>query len=264
MDLGLTGSVALVAAASRGLGFACARELAREGCRVALFSRGREAIARAAAAIAEETGAEVLPLVADVTDPDAAARVVDQVRERWGRLDVLVNNSGGPRAGTFDDLAVEDFAAAAELLLLNAVRLTKRALPLIRAGGRGGRILTITSSSVREVVPNLMLSNAVRAAVVGWSKTLAREVASEGITVNCVAPGTIQTERIDELVAANAERQGASPERVREAMLAAQPAGRFGDPEEFAAAVAFLASARASFVSGTTLYVDGATTRTVV
>lgn len=263
MDLGLTGSVAVVYAASRGLGLACAQALAAEGCDLAILARDPGRIASAAAAIRAATGRRVLAHAADVTDPAAHAAFAAEVQAAYGRCDIVVMNSGGPRPGTFDALDDTAFAAAADLLLLNPVRAAKAFLPLIRAGGRGGRLIAITSVSVREVIANLMLSNSLRGAVAGWAKTLARELGPEGITVNCVAPGTIGTERIAELVAANAARQNLPEDEVRRQMLARIPAGRFGRPEEFAAAVAFLASQRAAFISGTTLTVDGAQTSVV-
>ena len=263
MDLGLSSSIAVVYAASRGLGRACAEALAAEGCDLAICSRDGTRIEAAAAAIRAATGRRVLAYPLDVTDAGAHAAFANAVCTTYGRCDIVVLNGGGPQPGTFDTLDANAFATASELLLLNPVRAAKAFLPLIRAGGRGGRIIAITSVSVREVIANLMLSNSLRAAVSGWAKTLARELGSEGITVNCVAPGTIGTERIAELVAANAARQGVDEAAVRQQMLGRIPAGRFGRPEEFAAAVAFLASQRASFISGTTMVVDAAQTATV-
>lgn len=264
MDLGLQDRVALVFAASRGLGLASAKALAAEGCDLAICSRRTMAIEAAAREIAATTGRRVLARAVDVTRGEQIAAFVAEAAATYGRIDILVNNSGGPPPGPFDALDESAFSQACELLLLNVVRATKAALPTLRAGRRGGRIITITSTATREVLPNLMLSNAVRAAVAGWSKTLARELAAEGITVNCVAPGTIGTERIDELVQASAARQGKPPEEVRAQLLARIPSGRFGTPEEFAAAVVFLASQRASFITGTTVYVDGGQTATVL
>jgi len=258
MDLGLNGKVAIVMAASRGLGRASALLLAEEGCDLAICSRRQSEIDNTAAAIRSKTGRRVLARSVDVNQPAQLEAFVDAVAKEYKSVDILVNNSGGPPAGTFDALDAAAFESATNLLLLSVIRTTKLVLPLIRSTGRGGRILTITSTSTREVIANLMLSNSLRAAVAGWSKTLARELAGEGILVNCVAPGTIGTERIDELVKAAMTRTGKSEEEVRAGMLGRIPLGRFGRPEEFAAAVAFLASDRASFISGTTLYVDGA------
>src|SRR3954452_19508337 len=210
MDLGLNGRVALIAAASRGLGKAVALTLAEEGTRVAIFSRRPEAIEAAAAQIRSRTGGEILPLAADVNRPEDLERVVRATVERFGRLDILVNNAGGPPPGTFENLTEEQWQQAVNLTLMSAVRLTRLALPHLRTQG-GGRIINLTSSSTREPIQNLLLSNAIRSAVAGWAKTLATELAADNILVNCVAPGRIETERLQELDGANAQRQGRSP-----------------------------------------------------
>jgi 3-oxoacyl-[acyl-carrier protein] reductase len=263
MDLGLNGRVALVAAASRGLGKAVATALAEEGARVAIFSRRQEAIETAAAEIRARTGGEILPLAADVNRPEQLEEVVRATVDRFGRLDILINNAGGPPPGTFDTLRDEQWQQAVELTLMSAVRLTRLALPHLRMQG-GGRIINLTSSSTREPIPNLLLSNAIRAAVAGWAKTLSLELAPENILVNCVAPGRIDTERLKELDRANAQRQGRTEEEVRRANETAIPLGRYGRPDEFAAAVVFLASDRAGYITGITLYVDGGKLASVV
>ena len=264
MDLGLNNRVAVVMAASRGLGKATAKALAAEGCKLALCSRDASSIERTAMEIGEACHVQVLARSVDVTKPAEIADFAAAVEREYGSVDILVNNSGGPTPGSFDTLDEAAFARATDLLLMNVVRTTKAFLPLIRRTGRGGRIINLTSTSVREVLPNLMLSNSLRAAVSGWSKSLARELGPENILVNCVAPGTIQTERIDTLVAANAARQSKTPEEIRAAMVGRIPLGRFGKPEELAAAVAFLAGAGAGYISGITLYVDGATMSSVI
>jgi 3-oxoacyl-[acyl-carrier protein] reductase len=264
MDLGLQGHVAVVFAASRGLGLACATALAQEGCDLAICSRSQAAIQQAAEQIKAQTGRKVLWQVVDVVGPEQTEAFAAAVEREYGQVDILVNNSGGPPPGDFESLGEAQFRGACELLLMSAVRATKAFLPLIRKTQRGGRIITLTSTSVREVLANLMLSNSLRAAVLGWSKSLARELAPEKILVNCVAPGIVHTERIEELVAAAARKSGKTIDETRAAMASRIPLGRFGRPEEFAAAVAFLASARASFISGTTLYVDGAMMSSVV
>jgi 3-oxoacyl-[acyl-carrier protein] reductase len=263
MDLGLNGRVALVAAASRGLGKTVARTLSEEGARVAIFSRRQEAIEAAAADIRSRTGGEILPLAADVNRPEDLERVVRATMERFGRLDILVNNAGGPPPGTFDTLTEEQWQQAVNLTLMSAVRLTRLVLPCLRMQG-GGRIINITSISTREPVSNLLLSNSIRAAVANWAKTLATELAPENILVNCVAPGRISTDRLIELDTANAQRLGRTVEEIRGANEAEVPLGRYGEPAEFAAAVAFLASDRASYITGITLYVDGGKLASVV
>jgi 3-oxoacyl-[acyl-carrier protein] reductase len=263
MDLGLNGRVALVAAASRGLGKAVATALSEEGARVAMFSRRQEAIEAAAAEVRRRTGGELLPLAADVNRLEELEQVVRATVERFGRLDILVNNAGGPSPGTFDTLSEEQWQQAVNLTLMSAVRLTRLALPHLRTQA-GGRIINLTSSSAREPIANLMLSNAIRSAVAGWAKTLAAELAPENILVNCVAPGRIDTERLKELDSANAQRQARTVEEIRKANEVAIPLGRYGRPEEFAAAVAFLASERASYITGITLYVDGGKLASVV
>jgi 3-oxoacyl-[acyl-carrier protein] reductase len=264
MDFALSGKIAVVMAASRGLGRATARALAQEGAHLAIASRSQGRIDIAGAEIRAATGVRVLAQAVDVTRPGDITAFAARVAAEYGHVDVLVNNGGGPPPGTFDSLDDLAFSAATELLLLNVVRTTKAFLPLLRAQRGQGRIITVTSAGAREPLANLMLSNALRPAIHGWTKTLAKELGPEGITVNCVAPGIVGTERIDELVAANSARLDRTPEQVRADMIARIPLGRFGRPEEFAAAVAFLASARASYISGTTIYVDGAAMASVV
>lgn len=258
MDLGLRGRTAIVAAASKGLGRAVATALAREGANTAIFSRDPAAIDAAAREIEQVAshGAQVLALAADVTDPATAERVVQATVERFGGVDILYNNAGGPKPGYFDDLSDADWERAFELNLLSAVRLTRAALPYMRQKG-WGRIITGTSSSVRQPIENLMLSNSVRSATTAWAKTLSDQLARDGITVNCIAPGRIKTERLVQLDEDAARRQGRSFEEVTAERLAAIPAGRYGEPEEFGAAAAFLASEPARYITGITLLVDG-------
>jgi 3-oxoacyl-[acyl-carrier protein] reductase len=263
MDLGLRDKVAVVFASSRGLGKATALALAEEGCHLALCSRNAESIRSTANEITQKTGVNILHHAVDVTQPDSIQAFAKAVEERLGVVHILVNNSGGPKPGTFDQLTPQDFAHACQLLLMNVVQATQAFLPLLRKSDSLRRILTITSTSTREVLPQLMLSNSLRSAVVGWSKTLARELASEGFTVNCVAPGTIDTERIAELIQARVQAGMGNQDQVTNAMLSRIPQGRFGEPREFANALVFLASQASSYINGTTLYVDGAAMSTV-
>jgi 3-oxoacyl-[acyl-carrier protein] reductase len=260
MDLELRGQVALVAAASRGLGRAIAEGFAQEGARVAICGRD-EAKVKAAAA---EIGSEVLAVAADVATPEGAERVVRATVDRFGGVDILVNNAGGPPSRPFVEITDEEWWQAVGLNLMSTVRLTRLAVPHMRARGHG-RIINVTSFTVKQPLPNLVLSNAVRLAVVGLAKTLATELASDNILVNTVCPGPIATERLRSLTATYAEREGVSYEDAERRLWTNQiPLGRVGQPKEFADVVVFLASPRASFVNGTTLQVDGGLIKAVM
>jgi 3-oxoacyl-[acyl-carrier protein] reductase len=241
VDLGLKGRTAIVCGASAGIGLAAAEALAAEGANVAMFARRRDTLEREA----ERLGA--LAVRGDVTNPRDLEKLVERTLQAFGGIDVLVNNSGGPPRGPALELNVQQLEAAVELLLVSVVRLTELCLPHLRASGRG-RIINITSSSVREPIANLALSNAVRPGVVGWAKTLAAEVGADGITVNSVAPGRIDTERLREAFP--------SEEQIRQI-----PLRRVGEPREMADVICFLASERSSYVTGTVIPVDGGLTR---
>jgi 3-oxoacyl-[acyl-carrier protein] reductase len=256
MTLGLQGKVAMVAGASRGLGFAVARALAREGVQVSMSSRSREAIASAAAAIEKETGVAVLATPADLRSAQDIAAWHRVTLDRFGGIDLLYPNAGGPPPGpalTFDDAAWQD---AFELLLLSVIRLIRLAVPTIEARG-GGAIVLPTSSAVKEPIPNISLSNVMRASVASLSKTLAIELAPKNIRVNQLIPGRIQTDRVNEIDIDNAKRAGISVEEQRKRVWAGIPMGRYGDPEGFAAAAVFLFSGAASYITGASLQVDG-------
>ena len=262
MDTGLKGKVALVFGASRGLGRAAAEALAGEGANVAIVARQEATLAEAATSITRATGAEVLPLVCDVRHADQARGAVRDTAAHFGGLDVLVTNSGGPRAGSFDALTEQDFSEAVDLLFMSVVRICLEAVPLMRKRG-GGRIIHVTSITVKQPEHNLMLSNAVRPAVVGFARSLTNDLATEGITVNCVAPGYTRTERVVELNAANAEREQMTPEAVEQRLVSTIPMKRLGEPHELAALIVFLASDKASYITGTTLQVDGGYVRSL-
>jgi 3-oxoacyl-[acyl-carrier protein] reductase len=262
VDLGLAGKVAVVYGASRGLGRAAAEALAREGVRVAIVARHEAPLADAAAAIRHATNAEVVPFACDVSNAEQARRSVDDVARHFGGLDIVVNNSGGPKAGNFDALTEEEFTHAVDLLFMSVVRITRAAVPLMRRRG-AGRIINITSVTVKQPVDNLMLSNAVRPAVVGFSRSLATELAPERITVNCVAPGYTRTERVLELNEANAAREQTTAAAVEQRLVASIPMKRLGEPYELASLIAFLASERAAYITGTTLQVDGGFVRSL-
>jgi len=256
MNLGLEGRVALVAASSRGLGKATALALAREGARVAICARDADDLAATAQEIRAETGAEVLPIVTDLTDAEQIPHLADETLRRWGRIDVLVTNAGGPPAGFFDELSDAHWLGAVELTLLSGVRLIRAVLPAMRVQ-KWGRIINITSVSVKQPIDTLLLSNSLRMAVVGLAKTLALQEAPHGITVNNVAPGWTLTERVDELFRDRAARSGKTKQEELAGITVDIPVGRLGDPMELAAAITFLASEQAAYITGVTLPVDG-------
>jgi 3-oxoacyl-[acyl-carrier protein] reductase len=256
MELGLNGKVALVAAASRGLGRAIAFELAREGARVVMCARGREALDAACKEIAAATRADVHAVVADVSIREQIALVASEAMATFGRVDVLVTNAGGPPAGTFETHAWEVWERAVNLTLRSAVELTRAVLPGMRAR-RWGRVINVTSIAVKQPVDNLMLSNSVRSAVTGFARTLANEVAADGVTVNCVLPGYTRTERVEELADSNAAKEGLTRSDVLARFEREIPMKRLGEPDELAALTAFLASERASYITGQSIVVDG-------
>jgi 3-oxoacyl-[acyl-carrier protein] reductase len=257
MDLGLKGKRAIVMAASRGLGYACAAGLAREGCHLVICSRDDKRIEAAADAIRRETGAKVKALVADVSSAQEAKRLVDTAIAEYGGLEIVVHNAGGPPAGETLAMTEEQWQKAFEQNLLSFTRIVGAAAPAMEKA-RYGRVLTIASSSIKQPIPNLALSNALRAGVWGTAKTLSRELAPKGILVNVIAPGRIDTERIAELDQANAQKTGKSIEDVRKASVASIPLGRLGRPEELANLVVFLSSQAASYITGQAITVDGA------
>jgi 3-oxoacyl-[acyl-carrier protein] reductase len=244
VDLGLTGRCAIVCGASSGIGLGIAESLAGEGARVVMFARRKELLEREAARVGG------LAVAGDVTSEDDLRRLVTTAVDAYGGIDIVVNNSGGPHPATASQLDAETVRTASELLLVSIVRLTALCLPHLERSP-AGRVVTVTSSSVREPIDNLALSNSIRPGVAGWSKSLARELGPKGITVNCLAPGRIDTARIREVY----------PDGPSEADLAAIPLRRLGTPKEIGDVVAFLCSDRASYVSGTVVLVDGALTR---
>jgi 3-oxoacyl-[acyl-carrier protein] reductase len=256
MDLGIRGKVALVAAASRGLGRAVAEELAAEGASLILCSRDADSLNETSTAISDRTGATVLAIPADVTDRSAIEKLVESAISKFGRIDILVNNAGGPPSGRFDQLTSEQWESATRLTLYSAIELTRQVLPGMKQR-KWGRILNITSIAVKQPVENLILSNSLRAAVTGFARTLANEVAAEGITVNNILPGYTRTERVEELAQMLAEKQGISADQFKANWEQEIPMRRLGEPREFAAVAAFLVSERAAYITGTSVQVDG-------
>jgi 3-oxoacyl-[acyl-carrier protein] reductase len=263
MDFGLKDRVALVAAASRGIGFAAALELAREGARVFLCSRIESHASAAAQKIHQETGADVAGIAADVTDNTQTEAFVNLARERAGRIDICVTNAGGPPATVFADTDLDMFRKAFEQNALSAIRLAQLVLPAMRAQ-KWGRIVNITSVSAKQPIEGLLLSNTVRAGLTGWAKTVSNEVAAEGVTVNNVAPGYTLTERQDELAEVRGKAAGKSKQEIIETWASQAPMRRMASAEEIAAAVAFLASERASYITGVTVQVDGGWVRSLL
>ncbi len=256
MDLHLNGKRALVTGASRGLGFAVGLGLAREGCRVALNARDPQRLEAAARTLREETGLEAAVIPADVTGPENPARIVQQAVEALGGLDLLVTNAGGPPPGKFEEFDEAAWQQAIELSFMSHVRLIRAALPHLRKS-EAPSVLTITSITVKQPLPSLVLSNSVRAATVGLTKTLALELGGEGIRFNSILPSWTTTERVVELMTHRARLNGTSVEEEIRKQAAQSPLGRMARPEEFANAAVFLLSPAASYLTGVMLPVDG-------
>jgi 3-oxoacyl-[acyl-carrier protein] reductase len=262
MDLELSNRVALVGGSSRGLGFAIADALAREGCAVALNARDPDQLSRAVAQIETETGADVDGFRADVSRPAAAAELVDRTIRRFGRIDILVCNAGGPAPTTFRMAPDGSWQEALELNLLSTINLCTAVVPGMR-DRQWGRIICLASVAAKQPLGSLILSTTARAGVLGFAKALADEIAADGVTVNAVCPGYMHTERVQELLKemATAEQP---PEKVARTLVRDIPMGRMGDPRELAAAVAFLASERASYITGVALQIDGGFVRSIL
>lgn len=262
VDFGLSGKTALVGGASRGIGRAVAMAFAIEGCNVAICARTPDALEATAEEIRQETGAQVLAQVCDMAEAEQIKSLIKETVAHFKRLDIVVNNAGGPPTGTFETLSDDYWQHALDQNLMSVVRTTREALPHLKRAG-SGRVINITSVAVKQPIDMLMLSNAARLAVVGLAKTLSREVAAEGITVNNVCPGNIATERLISLIEQRASAMGASLEKAVSVEEARIPTGFLGQPEDVASLVVFLASEQARYINGTTIQVDGGSTTAV-
>ena len=256
MDLGLRGRGALVASSSRGLGYATALGLAKEGCNVVINGRDEGKVKEAANSIGKETGARVSGIAGDMSDPRAPKRLVDEAATFLGGIDLLVTNTGGPPSGAFESFDEAQWDKAVNLSFLSHVRLIRAALPYLKKS-KAASVLTMTSYTVKQPLPNLVLSNSVRLATVGLTKSLALELGGEGIRFNSILPATIDTDRIRELQAFRAEKNGTKVEQEAAKDAEKSVFGRVGRPEEFANAAVFLLSPAASYITGVMLVVDG-------
>lgn len=256
MDLGIEGRVAAVGGASTGLGKAIAWALAREGARVAICARDPERLERTATALKRASGREIFPSPADLATLAGPADFIRNTVKHFGKIDILVTNAGGPPATAASNTPADAWGEALELSLLSAVRLAQAAVPYMRRNG-WGRIVCITSVSVKSPLPGMILSNTARPGVVGYAKTIAEEFAQDGITVNVVCPGYMATDRVTELAEGRAAESGQSVDEVMAGLVGDIPAGRMGDPKELGDLVAFLASERAAYITGATIQIDG-------
>lgn len=256
MDLGIAGKVAAVGGASAGLGKAIAWSLAREGARVAICAREVERLERTAEAIGRASGSEVFPFAVDLSTAGGPADFIQHTVRHFGKIDILVANAGGPPATVSSETPADAWGEALELSLLSTIRMSQAAIPYMRRSG-WGRIVCITSVSVKSPLPGMILSNTVRPGVVGYSKTVAEEFAHDGITVNVVCPGYMATDRVTELAEHRAAEAKSTVGEIMAGLVGNIPAGRMGDPKELGDLVAFLASDRAAYITGTTVQIDG-------
>ena len=256
MDLGIRNKVALVTAASQGIGKAAATELINEGCKVAICSSNKENLMKAAEQIKQETGTEPFWVVCDINNSSDIEAAVENVVKEFGSIDILVNNCGGPAPGYFENMDDEKWKDGFQQVLMSAVRFTRHVLPLMKKKN-WGRIINVTSLSVKQPVDNLILSNSFRSAVTAFAKTISQQYGEFGITVNNVAPGFILTSRLYELSQKRSEKEGIPQEEILMKMGNSNPVKRIGKPEDIGAAIAFLTSERAGYITGVTLQVDG-------
>ena len=256
MDLGIKNKIALVTAASQGLGKAAAIELANEGTKLAICSRNEEKINETAEEIQKLSGSEVLPVKADLDNKEDIENLILEIEKKFNTIDILINNTGGPKPGFFDDLSDEDWLQSFESTFLSAVRVTRKVLPFMKKN-KWGRIVNISSVSAKQPIDNLMLSNGIRMSVHGWAKTLSNQLASDNILINNVCPGFTHTERVDGLIKDQVKSSNSSKEDIIKSLANGIPAKRVGQANELAALVAFLSSQRASYITGQSIAVDG-------
>ena len=256
MDLGLKDKIALITGASRGLGYATALQLAREEVKLILNSRSSENLEKAAQEIFQETGAEIKTFSGDISLPEKSRELCEFTRKSFGKLDILITNTGGPPSGSFESFSDEQWYNAFDLNFMSHARLIRDSLPLLRLSGSAS-VLTITSYAVKQPIPNLVLSNSIRAATVGLTKTLALELGNEGIRFNSILPGWTETERVNELMKFRAEKNQTSLEEEFSRQTGQSPLGRMATPQEFAKAAVFLVSPAAAYITGVMLSVDG-------
>ena len=256
MDLGIEGKVALVTAASKGLGKAVAIQLALEGAKVIICSRNLESLQKAKSEIAKKTNVTVHTISCDVTDEEQIKQMINSIQQEFGTIDILVTNAGGPPSGSFSDFDVDDYRKAVELNLLSTISLCQKVVPLMQKQ-KWGRIVMMTSVSVKQPIDNLILSNTARTGVIGFMKSLSNEVAKDGITVNSICPGYTKTQRVENLAKAFTDSGNGTIEDFYNKLESSIPMKRIGSPEEFAQSVAFLVSEGAGYITGVSLKVDG-------
>lgn len=255
MDFNIKGKTAIIGGSSKGLGKACAVSLAREGVNIVLLARGEEALLKTKAEI-ETLGVEVLALSVDMASEEDNQRIIDETILKFGRIDILVNNSGGPKPGTFRDISSDDLDDAYNSVLKYNIRMIQSCLPYMEKNG-WGRIVNITSITVKEPAPNMVLSNIFRSAVVSFAKTISKELISKGITINNVAPGYFKTDRVTQLMKARSEAEGISVDEYEQKAIQDFPHKRYMDPQELGDLVCYLCSESAKSITGTTIQVDG-------